>query len=187
MTWRFMQWFKESSGADSAGVDWRWLVPILNWLMLGLGVALLGWGLYRLAQTVLKQVPRQQSVSRKREPVRSPLNWLEIAQAAQAKQDYRAAFQALYQALLLHLDEAGLLRHDVARTDREAMQQLDRLWSLSDQPIAVRDDWALLFETHEALCFGGDDVSREHFLQCRGAYDQLIPHLPLPSSLLPKP
>jgi hypothetical protein len=182
VAWRVLQWFERSPDPQTEpSADWSWLATALFWILRGLGLVLIGLGLYLLARFLWRwfiRLPGASSSDFKRpEPVRSRLDWLGIAQAAQADQDYRKAFQALYKALLLLLNEAGLLLHDAARTDREAIRRLDQVWSLSEQPIAVRDDWVVLFETHESLCFGGDDVSHDRFLQCMAAYDQLAPYL----------
>jgi Domain of unknown function (DUF4129) len=183
VAWRVMQWFQRSLDSQTeSNADWDWLGSTLLWTLRFLGLVLIGLGLYLLAKFLWRwQRSLQRTVpgfgATRPEPVRSRLDWLEVAQAAQAEQDYRKAFQALYRALLLLLHEAGLLLHDAARTDRESIRRLDQLWSLSDQPIAVRDDWVVLFETHELLCFGGHDVSRDRFLQCMAAYDQLVPFL----------
>lgn len=182
LMWQVIQWFERSSdAATDSSADWAWLVPLLVWTLRILGLGCLGVGFYFLGRFLWRSLLRLpgSAVGRvnRPEPVRSHLDWLSIAQAAQAEQDYGKAFQALYRALLLLLHEAGLLLHDAARTDREAMRRLDQLWSLADQPIAVRDDWVVLFETHEAVCFGGDQVSRDRFLRCRAAYDQLVPYL----------
>jgi hypothetical protein len=182
VAWRLIQWLKQSPNSDSQpGADWGWLASILQWSLRGLGLILAGLGIYLLARFLWRSLGHLPEVTsskvRKTDPVQSRLDWLSIAQAAQAEQDYQKAFQALYRALLLLLNEAGLLLNDAARTDREAIRRLDRIWSLSDQPIAVRDDWVLLFKTHEAVCFNSTDVSQDLFLQCRAAYDQLVPYL----------
>jgi hypothetical protein len=180
--WAIKKWFERSSTPQTGpSADWSWLTTLLFWTLRGLGLVLISLGIYWLARFLWRWFMRLTGTNPDRakppEPVRSPLDWLGVAQAAQAEQDYRKAFQALYKALLLLLNETGLLLHDAARTDRESIRRLDQLWSLSDKPIAVRDDWVILFETHEAMCFGGDDVSRDRFLQCRDAYDQLLPYL----------
>jgi hypothetical protein len=182
VAWRIMQWFSRSPDPQTApSADWGWLATLLFWAFRGLGLVLIGLGIYLLGKFLrhwlMDLTGTGPDRAKRAEPVRSRLDWLGVAQAAQAEQDYRKAFQALYKALLLLLNEAGLLLHDAARTDRESIRRLDRLWSLSDKPIAVRDDWVVLFETHEALCFGGDDVSRDRFLKCMAAYDQLVPYL----------
>jgi Domain of unknown function (DUF4129) len=180
--WAVRQWFERSPKAKpEPSADWSWLVTLIFWTLRGLGLVLIGLCIYLLGRFLWRWYMGLPDVApgrtKRSEPKRSPLDWLGIAKAAQAEQDYRKAFQALYRALLLLLNEAGLLLHDAARTDRESIRRLDQLWSLSDQPIAVRDDWVVLFETHEALCFGGDDVSRDRFLKCMAAYDQLVPYL----------
>jgi Domain of unknown function (DUF4129) len=182
VAWAVKQWFERSSNAPTGpSADWSWLATLLFWVLRGLGLVLIGLGIYLLGRFLWHWYQRWSGADpgrvKRSEPVRSPLDWLGVAQAAQAEQDYRKAFQALYRALLLLLNEAGLLLHDAARTDREAIRRLDQVWSLSDKPIAVRDDWVVLFETHESVCFGGDDVSRDRFLQCMAAYDQLLPYL----------
>ena len=175
LTWRLEQLFSGTSNPGTSGTDWNWLLSILALVLRGLGLILLGVGLYlllRFAVRALRPLRRRPSPA-KQEVIRSQLDWLEVAQSAQSRKDYQQAFQALYRALLLLLNESGLLLSDGSQTDREAIRRLDQIWSLSDRPLALRDDWVLLFETHEALCFGRRNLSLNHFLECRAAYDHL--------------
>jgi hypothetical protein len=164
-------------------VAYSWIGLLLFWLLKVLAVVVLAVVGFLLIRRVwlwvglwLGQVPRDRAVHGV-EPVRSRLDWLAIAQEAQANQDYHRAFEALYRALLVQLHEAGVLRQDAARTDREYILGLDQLWSLGDKPLHLREDWVTLFRTHESLCFGGAVLQQRHFDQCRAAYDSLAPYL----------
>jgi hypothetical protein len=171
----------ESSHTNSGPPQWIWL--LLFWFLKILAAIVLSVVAFLLVRQIwlwlrlwLKRTSRTRAVSWV-EPVRSRLDWLAIAQEAQSRQDYHRAFEALYKALLVQLHEAGVLRQDAARTDREYILGLDQLWSLGDKPLHLRDDWVTLFRTHESLCFGGDVLQQRHFDKCRAAYDSLAPYL----------
>jgi hypothetical protein len=168
---------------------YAWMGPLLFWFLKLLALIVLVVILGVLVRRVwvwfslwLGQVSRDCAVKRV-EPVRSRSDWLAIAQEAQANQDYHRAFEALYRALLVQLHEAGVLRQDAARTDREYILGLDQLWSLGDKPLHLREDWVMLFRTHESLCFGGEVLQQGHFNQCRAAYDSLAPYLEVSAGL----
>lgn len=174
-----MQWFT-SSPAPHSTTDW--LPSVVFWIVRILGVLLLAITLFLSVKPFskwLRQLRLPQPLRSRTLPTKpqSSASWLMMAQDAQQVQDFRRAFQALYMALLVQLHEAGLLRQDSARTDREYIQGLDQLWSLNSAPIGLREDWVALFETHESLCFGGSDLSAEAFSRCRDAYDNLAPYL----------
>jgi hypothetical protein len=178
--WRFLQWFERAPKSSNSGNQWA---EVLFWLLRGLGLVLLAILIYFMAKQLWRwlQSPQWSKRSRPR-PIAAPAvtsraRWLAIAQQAQQAQDYRRAFEALYHALLLQLHESGLLLQDAARTDREYIRGLDQLWSVSNKPLALREDWVTLFETHEWLCFGGAELQGERFAQCQSAYQNLIPYL----------
>ncbi len=182
LQWQLSQWLKSDPSAKSSQ-QWGWVLPVLLWTLRILGLILLavviflllrqGWQWLRLwsGRTFGDRRVEPQ------EPVRSRLDWLAIAQEAQSRQDYHQAFEALYRALLVQLHESNVLRQDTARTDREYIKGLDQVWSLTDKPLHLRDDWVTLFRTHESLCFGGSVLQQRHFDECRAAYDSLAPHL----------
>jgi hypothetical protein len=182
LQWQVSQWLKSNSKTDNAS-EWSWLVPVLFWGLRILGFVVLAVAIFLLGRQVWQWIARwstRASSGRQVnwvEPVRSRLDWLAIAQDAQAKQDYHRAFEALYKALLVQLHECGVLRQDAARTDREYIRGLDQLWSLGDKPLHLREDWVTLFRTHESLCFGGEVLQKQHFDACRAAYDSLAPYL----------
>ncbi len=181
ITWRLEQLFSGASNPGGPSTDWNWLLNALFLILRGLGWLLLAVGFYLLLRFLLRTLRplrRQSTSSAGQLPTeRSRLDWLEVARTAQAHKDYQQAFQALYRAFLILMNESGLLLSDGSRTDREAIRRLDQIWSLSDRPLVLRDDWVLLFETHEAICFGKQTLSLDHFLQCQAAYDQLASDL----------
>jgi hypothetical protein len=180
ISWQFSQWLDRTSKSSNASDRWA---EGLAWLLRGLGLVLLAILIYVIAKQLWRWLrsPRWPKRSRQRPtaplPVTSRDSWLAIAQQAQQAQDYRRAFEALYRALLLQLHESELLLQDAARTDREYIRGLDQLWSLSNKPLALREDWVTLFETHEWLCFGGADLQGDRFAQCQSAYQNLASHL----------
>ncbi len=182
LQWQLSQWLKSSS-KNSDSPQWSWLLPFLLWTLRILGLILLAVVLFllirQIGQWLTLWVNRTSRSGRSEplEPVRSRLDWLAIAQEAQARQDYHRAFEALYRALLVQLHESGVLRQDAARTDREYIRGLDQLWSLNDQPLHLRDDWVTLFRTHESLCFGQIVLQQHQFDECRAAYESLTPYL----------
>jgi Domain of unknown function (DUF4129) len=170
------------SSADHSEAP-RWIglllllgLRILAAIVLGIVVVLLVRQVWRWFKVWSERTARARQTNWV-EPVRSRLDWLAIAQEAQALQDYHRAFEALYRALLVQLHDAGVLRQDAARTDREYIRGLDQLWSLGDKPVHLRDDWVTLFRTHESLCFGGVELQQRQFDRCRAAYDSLVPYL----------
>jgi hypothetical protein len=182
LQWKLSQWLKPDSSTEGAQ-QWGWLLPVLLWTLRILGLVLLAVVIFLLMRQGwhwlalwLSRASRHRRVE-PLEPARSRLDWLAIAQEAQACQDYHRAFEALYRALLVQLHEADVLRQDKARTDREYIRGLDQVWSLTDKPLHLRDDWVTLFKTHESLCFGGSVLQQRHFDECRAAYDSLVPHL----------
>lgn len=181
LQWQFAQWLKSGQGNDSP--QWGWLLPILLWTLRVLGLVLLAVVIFLLAKQVwlgwLGWIHRPSQAQRLESsaPTRSRSDWLGIAQAAQGRQDYHQAFEALYRALLAQIHESGLLRQDAARTDREYIRGLDQLWSLAEKPLHLRDDWVMLFRTHESLRFGGLDIQQHQFDLCRAAYESLAPYL----------
>jgi Domain of unknown function (DUF4129) len=170
-----------NSSASQSEAPW-WIGLLLFFLRI-LAAIVLGGVVFLLARQVWRWFNAwSERTARARqtnwvEPIRSRLDWLAIAQEAQARQDYHRAFEALYKALLVQLHDAGVLRQDAARTDREYIQGLDRLWSLGDKPLHLREDWVTLFRTHESLCFGGVKLQQLQFDRCRAAYDSLVPYL----------
>lgn len=182
LQWQFSQWLKSGSN-DGGSPQWGWLLPVLLWTLRIFGLIILAVVLFllirQLGQWLTQWINRTSRVgqSEPSEPVRTRLDWLAIAQEAQSRQDYHRAFEALYRALLVQLHESGLLRQDAARTDREYIQGLDRLWSLTDKPLHLREDWVTLFRTHESLCFGQTVLQQRQFDQCRAAYESLTPYL----------
>jgi Domain of unknown function (DUF4129) len=171
----------KSSANDSEAPRWiglllALLLRILALIVLGIAVFFLVRQIWRWFSAWSQRTARARQVNWV-EPVRSRQDWLAIAQEAQARQDYHRAFEALYRALLVQLHDAGVLRQDAARTDREYIRGLDQLWSLADKPLHVREDWVTLFRTHESLCFGGVELQQLQFDQCRTAYDSLVPYL----------
>jgi hypothetical protein len=171
----------KSDNTDSFATPWVWPL-LLSLLKVVAAVLLVVVGfllIYQIGQGLnrwLQRTPRTRPLNWV-EPVRSRLDWLEIAQDAQARQDYHKAFEALYKALLVQLHESGVLRQDVARTDGEYIRGLDQLWSLGDKPLHLREDWVTLFRTHESFCFGAVVIQQPHFDKCRAAYDSLAPYL----------
>lgn len=178
--WQLMKWLTQSPNPSSTE---SWLGVALLWLLRGLGLVLLAFVLYLSAKQLWRWVRLGRGTKRPRSrlvrpiPEQSRASWLAIAQQAQQAQDYRRAFEALYRALLIQLHESGMLLQDTARTDREYIRGLDQLWSLVDKPLALREDWVTLFETHELLCFGGADLQGDRFAQCQSAYNNLAPYL----------
>jgi Domain of unknown function (DUF4129) len=171
----------KSSANHSEAPRWIWL--LLSFLLRILAAIVLGIVVFLLVRQVWRwfRVWSERTVRPRQmnwvEPVRSRLDWLAIAQEAQARQDYHRAFEALYRALLVQLHESGVLRQDAARTDGEYILGLDQLWSLGDKPLHLREDWVTLFRTHESLCFGRVELQQGHFDRCRAAYDSLAPYL----------
>ncbi len=162
-----------------------WLEPLVIWLTRGLVILLVGLlllGLVRLVWLRLRRWRTRLHPPAKAEPL--PLatalslrQWLDLAQQAQAQEDYATACRALYMALLLRLEAGGWLTLDPARTNRDYLQVLESLWVLGHRPGYLRDGFYQIFQTHDRLYYGKYPIPVDIWQRCHSAYQNLEAHL----------
>jgi hypothetical protein len=102
-------------------------VPLLNYLLTGLGLAVLGavilYALYRLRRGFAAESATDGGDAADDAPLTAD-RALQRAQTLSHGGDYRSAVRYLYLSTLLLLDERGLLRYDRSRTNREVLRSV---------------------------------------------------------------
>lgn len=175
------------SGAMDAFREWRrelfarigeWLSrfgalrsdsPVVYWLVIGAlaaaGAAIVGYLLWNTFQRLEERgaAPRRTAGPG---PVnaraRTAAEWEEEARRAAAEGRYRDAAVALYQALLLRLESAGVLRYDPAKTPGDYRREARR------DPRAAGALTAFL-RGFEPVVFGGRTLDGEGYERLRAA------------------
>ncbi len=164
----------EESATFEAWVQWlfRWLLLLL----LGVTLYLLGRWLWRWWQRRSRPLPQMPIASPQDRP-RHVHEWLELAQAQQLAGDYAGACRALYMALLYRLQEAGWLRVNPHWTNREYLQELERLFQLGERSSTLRRSIQHLFYVHSRSYYGGQPLDLETLATCQAAYFEIEPQL----------
>jgi len=168
----------QESATFEAWVQWlfRWLLLVL----LGVGLYVLGRWLWRWWQRRSRPLP-QMPLGGMTERPRPVHEWLELAQALHLAGDYTGACRALYMALLYRLQEADWLRVQHHWTDREYLQELDRLFQLGERSPGVRRSIQHLFQVHSRSYYGGQPLDPETLASCQAAYFDIEPQLQAPA------
>ncbi|HZP84138.1 MAG TPA: DUF4129 domain-containing protein [Chthonomonadaceae bacterium] len=104
----------------------------LQWLFIGLFILLGAWLLSKLIRQYLRYRseigdPMHTAYTHEdfeAEKVVEPDVWLQQAQKYASEGDYRRAFRAVFLAILLHLDRAGAIQYDRARTNGDYLRAL---------------------------------------------------------------
>jgi hypothetical protein len=153
-----------------------WLVNLLKflfWLVLGLLLAWVAWGLWREFNPYIyswlsgdRNSSNSQATSRFDDASIALL--LERSQQLYRQRNYREACRCLYLAILQHLHDTKVIIHKPSRTDGEYLQLL-RSTVTSMQP------YETLITTHERSCFGDTEILSENYEQCRQAYREISP------------
>lgn len=153
-----------------------WLPPLwVQQAILGFVLgALLGWlGLlsWQIAQRYYRQWQRRSRPSQivpREEAAEVSLNvkaWLARSRQAQQQGRYPDACDALYHALLQHLDDTGTAPQLASRTDREYRHLL--------QAHPKFGTYQTVFDVHEQAHFGGLVISAETWQRCQPVYREL--------------
>ncbi|WP_448527041.1 DUF4129 domain-containing protein [Parathermosynechococcus lividus] len=168
----------QESATFEAWVQWlfRWLLL----LVLGLSLYLLGRWLWRWWQRRSRPL-QTMPITTPRERPKLVHEWLELAQARQLAGDYSGACRALYMALLYRLQEAGWLRVQSHWTNREYLQELERLFQLGERSPTVRRSIQHLFHVHSRSYYGGEALDAQTLATCQAAYFDVEPQLQSPS------
>jgi hypothetical protein len=146
--WQFSQWLKSSSKNEDSS-QWGRLLPVLLWTLRILGLVLLAVVIYLLARQMWQWWT--QWINRP-----SRVGQMEPSEPIRSRLDWLAIAQEAQSRQDYHRAFEALYKALLAH---------------------LRDDWVMLFRTHEALCFGGIVLQQRQFDQCRTAYDTLVPYL----------
>lgn len=154
--------------------DWLpplWMQQAILGFVLGALLAWLGLLGWQMTRRYYHQWQRRSSpvvaASRDRDPdtLRTVRQWLVRSQQYQQQGRYRDACDALYRALLHHLDETQIVPQLASRTDREY------LYLLQTHPQFA--SYQTVIQTHEQVHFGGLAPSPETWQRCQPAYQAL--------------
>lgn len=145
------------------------LIKALVWLSVGLFLIWLSWQLWRLFKPYLYSFVSQVGSARRVTTTQTnelPVDtWLQRSQTYFKQGNYREACRCLYLAMLQRLHEAGIVTHQLSRTDGEYLQII--------QQMPQSQAYQTLITTHEQLCFGSAEILPETFEQCRQAYQEI--------------
>lgn len=170
MMGRVFEWF--SSFGDLRGDS-----PLVYWLVMGTLIALgLGIVIYFIHNTLLRlgaadPAPRREGPSGPAIDARdrTAAEWDDEARRAAAAGRYRDAAVALYQALLLRLEAAGVLRYDPAKTPGDYRREARR----SPQAAGALTGFLRGFEP---VVFGGRTLDAAGYERLRGAAGEAGAH-----------
>lgn len=169
--------FARSPGDNITTPDWQipnWLQQSLFWLVV-IGLILwAGWQLYKLLHPYLSNYFRLRELSPTLTPARTPelttSDWLNRSRHAQQQGNYREACRALYMATLQRLNDNGLIRQELSRTDGE---YLNLIQGNLVPDLSASQPYQTLICTHERLCFSDAAISVEVFDRCWQAYQEI--------------
>ncbi|OUL37405.1 hypothetical protein BV372_02215 [Nostoc sp. T09] len=147
------------------------LLKLLFWLVLGVFVVWLVWLLWREFSPYLYSWMNRRGnhTATGKTTMTSELSvslWLARSQEFYRQGNYREACRCLYQAILQHLHDTSVVRHQPSRTDGEYLQFLRS----SVTPI---QPYETLITTHEQLCFGDAEILPENYEHCQQAYREI--------------
>ncbi|BAY26074.1 hypothetical protein NIES2100_58850 [Calothrix sp. NIES-2100] len=176
------EWIEyEFSRFESALPQWPpgwsispWLGRVLNllfWLVVGLFLVWLVWRLWReFRPYVYSWLSRTGNYDATNPTIISHefSVGLLLARSQQfyRQGNYREACRCLYLAMLQHLHDTSVVRHQPSRTDGEYLQLLRS----SVTPI---QPYETLITTHEQLCFGNAEILPENYEHCQQAYREI--------------
>lgn len=160
--------------------DWNWesfratllwqIIRFCLWSIIAILLVWITWQLWLLLRLYWKRWQRP----RDRHPVSIPTkiqlsaaDWVERSQSARVEGNYRQAIFCLYQAMLLLLDERGIVTTQLSLTDEEYRRSL---WKI---PVTPLNPYELLLSTHQRLCFSTAEADRALFEECQQAYQQI--------------
>ncbi|HEU0301268.1 MAG TPA: DUF4129 domain-containing protein [Longimicrobium sp.] len=166
--WRRRMWARIGEWFSSFG-DLRSDNPVIYWLVIGLLVAAGLAILFFLVRNTLARLGEEAAAPRPVRPA-GPVNarartageWEEEARRAAAAGRFRDAAVALYQALLLRLEAAGVLRYDPAKTPGDYRREARR------DPRAAGALTAFL-RGFEPAVFGGRALDGDGYERLRAA------------------
>ncbi|RMG23515.1 MAG: DUF4129 domain-containing protein [Armatimonadetes bacterium] len=140
--------------------------------VLGIGAAvalahlILHWRWKRAKKDRVKK--RRGGLLEEGEELLSTDEWLERAQSLESQGAYREAVRCLYLAVLLRLDEAGIVRFDRYETNWEHLRRIER----APAPGSVRYRW--LTQQFDLVWYGEREATPELCRQFRQEYETLM-------------
>ena len=139
---------------------WLILAMLVIWAILQI------WQLLRpYVYTLMKvNLPTEENAKKTRQEI-SATGWLQRSKKFQEQGNYREACRCLYMAMLQRLNDAGIVPHQVSRTDGEYLQLIEQL----PQPMPYQT----LLNTHELLYFGNAKATPSLFQECEQAYREI--------------
>lgn len=148
----------------------EWISRLLFWIILTGMVIIVGRWLYLLLRPYVRPFldslfPTQLQASESVVPSMTISEWLTRSRQAQQQGQYGEACQALYMAVLHHLDQQNLITLDPSRTDGEYLSLTRHI----DRP----KPYQFIIRTHERLHFGQAQISAEECDRCWQAYNEL--------------
>jgi Domain of unknown function (DUF4129) len=151
-----------------------WLGKVLNllfWLIVGGFLVWLVWRLWGKISPYIYSWLRRSGNNLTSNPtiVSNELSvglCLERSQQFYRQGNYREACRCLYLAMLQHLHDHSVIRHQPSRTDGEYLQLLRSAVS----PI---QPYETLITTHEQLSFGNAEILPENYEHCQQAYREI--------------
>ena len=148
----------------------------LTWTLVTLMACALLWVAYRLLRDWTpraKPAPalnplRGQDEAAPADIIRDPQHWRHQAEEHARAGDYRAAYRALFLAVLLRLDHAGVLSYDIARTNGDYLRALrtDAQATLHDLLLPPAQDF-------DRFWYGRAEASMEDYQTLIGIYKRL--------------
>ncbi len=166
---RFRDLFKFGSMGGSRS-------PAVQWVFIALFVAGGLYVAYRLvrsylANRVVKQARARTAFDLDETEVaisREPNDWLAEAARQESEGDYRRAYRALFLAILLKLDQAGIVAFERGRTNGEYLRSLRRA-----NRKELSDLFAPLTLDFDLRWYGEKPTTAEDAAAMRGEYDRL--------------
>lgn len=148
----------------------------LQWIFIALFIALGAYIIYRLVLSYLANRKTKQAKSRtafdvddtENEISREPNDWLAEALRQQTTGDFRRAYRAMFLAILLKLDQAGIVTFERGRTNGEYLRTLRR----ADQS-ALYALLAPLVLEFDLRWYGDKPTTAEDAESMRGEYTRL--------------
>jgi hypothetical protein len=113
---RFLSLFQGSRGAETT----------LEFIMFGIGGAVLVWLVVRMGSLHVRRLPRGEALGEALPPQRDADAWRRLSEREAEKGRYAAAVAALFMAALRLLDERGVFTFDPARTPNEYRRLIAR-------------------------------------------------------------
>lgn len=178
---RVWQWFElKTSQIDTKDWNFPWfksqllwqIVRFFLWAMVAVLLVWVTWQLWLFLRSRLRNWQRQklrQGKSIKTPPIAKSTvaEWLKRSQEYRLQRDFRNSIFCLYQAMLLTLNDRGIVPSQSSRTDGEYQQALQQL------QLSSLAAYELLLSIHQRLCFSNAEANESMFERCQQAYQQI--------------